>query len=51
MFAEVFRVLNPGGRMGVSDVVAEDALTPGQRAERGSYVGCVAGAGSCCGCC
>jgi len=44
VFAETFRVLNPGGRMGVSDVVAEDALTQEQRAERGSYVGCIAGA-------
>ena len=30
--------------MGVSDVVAEDNLTPSQRAERGSFVGCIAGA-------
>jgi SAM-dependent methyltransferase len=41
---EVFRVLAPGGRLGISDVVAEDRLTPSQRAERGSYVGCIAGA-------
>lgn len=41
---EAFRVLVPGGRFGVSDVVAEDHLTPAQRAERGSYVGCIAGA-------
>jgi SAM-dependent methyltransferase len=44
VFAETFRVLAPGGRIGVSDVVAEDTLTPDQRAERGSYVGCIAGA-------
>jgi arsenite methyltransferase len=37
-------VLRPGGRIGISDVVADDALTPEQRAERGSYVGCIAGA-------
>jgi arsenite methyltransferase len=43
-FAEAFRVLRPGGRLGVSDIVAEDHLTPAQRAERGSYVGCIAGA-------
>jgi SAM-dependent methyltransferase len=42
--AEMFRLLKPGGRIGVSDVVAEDHLTPAQRAERGSYVGCIAGA-------
>lgn len=44
VLAEMFRVLAPGGRIGVSDVVAEDHLTPQQRAERGSHVGCIAGA-------
>jgi hypothetical protein len=37
-------VLVPGGRIGISDVVAEDHLTPVDRAGRGSYVGCIAGA-------
>ncbi|HEV2780067.1 MAG TPA: arsenite methyltransferase [Actinophytocola sp.] len=44
VFAETFRVLRPGGRFGVSDVVAEDHLSPADRAERGDYVGCIAGA-------
>lgn len=44
VISEMFRVLTPGGRIGISDVVAEDHLSPAQRAERGSYVGCVAGA-------
>jgi arsenite methyltransferase len=44
VFAEAFRVLVPGGRIGVTDVVADDSLTAAQRAERGSYVGCIAGA-------
>ena len=44
VFAEMHRVLKAGGRIGVADVVAEDHLTPAHRAERGSYVGCIAGA-------
>jgi arsenite methyltransferase len=44
VLGEMFRVLTAGGRIGVSDVVAEDHLTAAQRAERGSYVGCIAGA-------
>lgn len=44
VLAEMFRVLSPGGRVGVSDVVAEDHLSVADRQERGSHVGCVAGA-------
>jgi SAM-dependent methyltransferase len=44
VLAEMFRVLAPGGRIGISDVVAEDHLTPADRAAAGSYVGCIAGA-------
>ena len=44
VFREIARVLKPGGRVGVSDIVADDSLTAEERAERGSYVGCVAGA-------
>jgi len=44
VLAEIGRVLKPGGRIGISDVVAENRLSPEERARRGSYVGCVAGA-------
>src|SRR5215216_6172321 len=44
VFAETFRVLKPGGRIGVTDVVAEDQLSAADRAERGAWVGCIAGA-------
>jgi arsenite methyltransferase len=44
VLTEMARVLKPGGRLGISDVVAEDRLSPAERAERGSHVGCIAGA-------
>jgi arsenite methyltransferase len=44
VFAETFRVLKPGGRIGITDVVAEDRLSAEDRAERGAWVGCIAGA-------
>jgi arsenite methyltransferase len=44
VLGEIARVLRPGGRMGVSDVVADDGLSPAERASRGSFTGCIAGA-------
>ena len=44
VISEMYRVLKPGGRIGISDVVAADDLSVPERAERGSHVGCIAGA-------
>jgi ubiquinone/menaquinone biosynthesis C-methylase UbiE len=44
VLAEMFRVLRPGGRLGVSDVIAADGLDEAERLRRGSFVGCIAGA-------
>jgi arsenite methyltransferase len=44
VLTEMQRVLKPGGRIGISDIVSEDQLSPAERAERGAFVGCIAGA-------
>jgi len=44
VFAEAFRVLRPGGRFAVSDVVSRGEIPPAMRRSMELWVGCVAGA-------
>jgi SAM-dependent methyltransferase/DNA-binding transcriptional ArsR family regulator len=44
VIAEAFRVLKPGGRFAVSDVVVDGELPDALRSDMEAYVGCVAGA-------
>ena len=41
---EAARVLRPGGRFAVSDVIADDGMDEATRADMGQWTGCVAGA-------
>jgi SAM-dependent methyltransferase len=44
VFQEAFRVLKPGGRVSISDIVIEGEFTPDQRADMDSWAECIAGA-------
>ena len=44
VFAEAARVLRPGGRFAVSDVIADPDMDDATRADMAAYTGCIAGA-------
>lgn len=44
VFAEVARVLRPGGRLVISDIVLDGALPPAVEKDVMAYVGCISGA-------
>jgi arsenite methyltransferase len=43
-FAEVYRLLKPGGRLAVSDILAKKEFPEELRRDSGLYVGCISGA-------
>ena len=44
VLAEAARVLRPGGRFAVSDVIADENMDEATRADMAAYTGCIAGA-------
>jgi len=44
VFNEIFRILKPGGRVAISDVLAKRPLPDALKKDVAQYVGCIAGA-------
>ena len=44
VFSEAFRVLKPGGRVSISDIVTQGEFTPEQRADADDWAACISGA-------
>jgi ubiquinone/menaquinone biosynthesis C-methylase UbiE len=44
VFEEAYRVLKPGGRLAISDMVTDAALPPSLRGDPGAWAGCISGA-------
>ena len=44
VFEEIFRILKPGGRVAVSDILAKKPLPEEIKNDIASYVGCISGA-------
>lgn len=44
VFREAFRVLRPGGRLSISDMVTQGRFSPEERADLSAWAGCITGA-------
>ncbi len=44
IFREMFRLLRPNGRIGITDVVTDDDLTDEAKKRQGTHVECITGA-------